>query len=349
MDLREATRNGYLQRLKAGRESRGWHLDPPQSYAHNPKIRAWWTDGYDDLLGRLVAQFGWGWHQEALGPLLESIPDQTLKQWQEADPLCKQYAYYNVLLNFAVARAQKLGLEDDLVVPPLRTCAVCTATFDERSIKAKWCASLGAAVCGVCLAKALTIEGDPTADREAVLSYIRDLVDLLERIPPQTFVEPIEILASLESKLRVEVIQGMAERPTATRTNQLFGSWLEALIAAGVLEGDAHRTGRGIRCLAEDGDVCLSIGEKTIDDLMYRAGVPHEKEPPYPEGRMRADFRVGSTLVEYLGLTGNPEYDQKTETKRDVCANHGIALVEILPTDLADLPKLEKRLKSLEV
>ncbi len=111
-----------------------------------------------------------------------------------------------------------------------------------------------------------------------------------------------------------------------------------------MLDGAAQRMARGTRCLANDGHVCLSIGEKTIDDLMYAAGIEHTKEPPYPEGRMRADFKIGSTLVEYCGLAGDTDYDAKIELKRSMAAKHGVTLIEAYPADLADTTELVARL-----
>ena len=98
--------------------------------------------------------------------------------------------------------------------------------------------------------------------------------------------------------------------------------------------------------MANDGHVCLSIGEKTTDDLMYAAGIAHTKEPSYPEGRMRADFKIGSALVEYFGLAGDPDYNAKIGLKRALAVQHGVALIEVYPADLADTSELVARLSA---
>jgi hypothetical protein len=77
---------------------------------------------------------------------------------------------------------------------------------------------------------------------------------------------------------------------------------------------------------------------------MYTAGIEHTKEPPYPEGRMRADFKIGATLVEYFGLAGDATYDAKIELKRSVAATHGLTLIEVCPANLADTSELLARL-----
>lgn len=108
----------------------------------------------------------------------------------------------------------------------------------------------------------------------------------------------------------------MRDQPTRARVRRVFGSWFEALIAAGVLDADAQRMSRGTRCLALDGHVCHSFGEKTIDGLLYRVGVAHDREPPYPGTDYRGDFAYAGFLVEYVGLAGDPTYDAKQKLKR---------------------------------
>jgi hypothetical protein len=127
----------------------------------------------------------------------------------------------------------------------------------------------------------------------------------------------------------------------------VFTSWLGALIASGVLEDDARRTTRGIQCLANDGHVCLSLGEKTIDDFLFSLNIAHEKEPKYPVGNYRGDFKVGNIFIEYFGLSGDRAYDQRSLTKRAICKSHGIELIEITPKDLTAVSILRKKFARL--
>ena len=83
-----------------------------------------------------------------------------------------------------------------------------------------------------------------------------------------------------------------------------------------------------------------------IDDVLNAAAMAHEKEPPYPSGGFRADFRVGGTLIEYLGLSGDSAYDAKTRRKRAVCEGAGVRLLEIYPDDLASRGTLMAKLRS---
>ncbi len=61
---------------------------------------------------------------------------------------------------------------------------------------------------------------------------------------------------------------------------------------------------------------------------------------------MLPGFKIGSALVEYSGLAGDPDYDVKIELKRALTAQHGVALIEVYPADLADTSELVARLSA---
>ena len=331
-----------IRRLESERMKRSWHLDPPDEYARNGHILSWWKPEYDTVLSELILEYGHGWHQCITQELETRLGADEVAAWRARDPLCEQYAYYNVLSNFAVARARTTGLEDALPEEATVSCAVCAESFLTTSLKAGVWRDLGTDFCGVCLARAFWLDGDPGATREEILEHIAALYATWQRVPPQTVTSHDVSGSSFEQ--RRELVKILIDRPATDRVRETFGSWFEALVAVGVLDGAAQRMTRGTRCLANDGHVCLSIGEKTIDDLMYAAGIEHTKEPPYPVGRMRADFKIGSTLVEYFGLAGDADYDAKVELKRSMAAKHGFTLIEVYPTDLADTTELVARL-----
>lgn len=333
-----------IRRLDGERMKRSWHLDPPDEYARNRHILSWWKPEYDVILSELILEYGHGWHQRVTRELEERLPATEIAAWRAEDPLCEQYAYYNVLTNFAVARARTTGLEDTLPEEATVECAVCGEPFLTTSLKAGVWRDLGTDFCGVCLARAFWLDGDPVPTRESILEYIAELYATWQRVPPQS-VRSHDVFGSSFEQRRA-LVSILIDRPATDRVREMFGSWFEALVAAGVLDGAAQRMTRGTRCLANDGHVCLSIGEKTIDDLMYAAGIGHTKEPSYPEGRMRADFKIGSALVEYFGLAGDPDYDAKIELKRALAAQHGVALIEVYPADLADTSELVARLSA---
>ena len=85
-------------------------------------------------------------------------------------------------------------------------------------------------------------------------------------------------------------------------------SWLHLLRDAGVLAGDVLQTVRGYKCIAKDGHACNSLAELEIDNWFFLNGIEHEREPYYPlhekynpNTRLRADFKVQNTYIEYGG------------------------------------------------
>jgi hypothetical protein len=93
--------------------------------------------------------------------------------------------------------------------------------------------------------------------------------------------------------------------------------------------------------------LCLSLGEKTIDDYLHRNAIPHEREVYYPDTNYRADFVVGGVFIEYFGLAGNADYDTKILVKKRLCELHKIKLIEIYPKDLISSNGLSKKLEFL--
>jgi hypothetical protein len=154
-------------------------------------------------------------------------------------------------------------------------------------------------------------------------------------------------LTYLSTEQRVAVLKIHENKPTIRHVKDVFGSWLNALIQAELLEDGARKTSRGIQSLAQDGHVCLSLGEKTIDDCLYRHGIAHQKEPKYPEGSYKGDFLCGDVIIEYFGLTGDPDYDAKTKEKIRLCRRHDMALIVIYLQDSVAQNKLEHKLSVL--
>lgn len=180
-----------------------------------------------------------------------------------------------------------------------------------------------------------------------MLEYVRDLTNALQQIPHQGFGEGMYDFHDMDFGQRLVVLQVLQGKPAMQHVKELFGSWLQALVEARVLDEDARRTSRGIQCIAKDGHVCLSLGEKTIDDFLHARGIVHEKEPRYPAANYRADFAVQKVFIEYFGLQGDPDYDEKVKQKQRICMNCGIDLVSVYPNDLVSIAKVESKLKMI--
>lgn len=181
--------------------------------------------------------------------------------------------------------------------------------------------------------------GDP----EDVLATLEDygrLIDALGFFPMERASE-IDLLANLERARFAEVLPLMERCFYPSRYAHALGGHIQALFATGRLGPTPIVRGAiGYRALAADGHVCNSLAEKVIDDWMHRNGIPHEKEPVYPGsvramvgGRVRADWLVGDTFVEYFGLQSSPAYAKKTEAKLNACAQCGVRVLALYPGD----------------
>jgi len=328
----------------------GPYQEEPKSNSRNRHVLKWWTPEHDNVLATQIARWHWVWYWTITDKIVEITPPEIMETWRQDDPLCSKYAWYNVLMYFAKSRAEQLGLTRVMRKPRWKKCLLCKKRFVEDSLPMPLIERLGIDkldFCAPCLRSALFSEGDNNAAAEAILKYLRDLANLTERIPLQDFGKGKDDLIDLETEKRLALLNLLRTKPAVSCVKAIFGSWLNALVESGVLEDGTRRTSRGIQCVARDGHVCLSLGEKTVDDFLYARGVPHEKEPRYPEGNYRADFQVGSTFIEYFGLAGDPDYDAKTREKIRLCRKWGITLIAIYPPDLASRTRLERKLSVL--
>jgi hypothetical protein len=317
-------------------------------YSKNRYILKWWTPEHDELLATQIARWQWVWYWGITDEIVKATSPTTIETWKKTDPLCAKYAWYNILMHFAAARAEQLGFAKAIRRPQWKTCLLCAKRFVEDSLPMPLIERLGIDrldFCAPCLRDTvLQGSGNDSASEKSILKYLRKLASLIERVPPQNFGEGMTDLLDLENEDGLALLKLLRVKPSIRRVKSVFGSWLNALIKAGILEDGTRKTSRGIQSIAKDGHVCLSLGEKTIDDYLYAHRVHHEKEPRYPESNYRGDFKVGSTFIEYFGLAGNPEYDTKTKEKIRLCRKHGITLIAMYPLDLISQKKLESKL-----
>ena len=318
-------------------------------YCNNPYILEWWTSKHDQALSLQIEEGQWTWYCGITHKIVAITPPEVIERWRQKDPLCSRYAWYNILMHFSISRAGSLGLTKHIRKPKWKICPLCNQKFVEDSLPDPLVKRLGIDhldFCSPCLKeKVCQNTGDHNMPREEVLIYLRKLAEVLGRIPPQGFGEGIDDFRGLDFQERLALLRVLKNKPSTFRVKKLFRSWLKALIEAELLEDGTRKTSRGIQCLARDGHVCFSLGEKTIDDYLYSSGIPHEKEPPYPEGNFRADFSVNGIFIEYFGLKGNPEYDSKISLKKKICKRHNIKMIAIYPTDLITGNKLKNKLK----
>jgi hypothetical protein len=316
-------------------------LDVPLAWARNPYILKWWTDRQDEAIRQAIERWAWLWPWEVVEDLVLKTEPTALTHWRAEDPKCRQFAWYNVLMYFAIARARTVDLEEGIRKPAGRTCLLCASQFREDTISPTFYKRIEGPdrldFCPKCMANSLY----PDSERSSRLSvsdieaYAVRLAAVTGSVPPQNYFDLEGSLTGWADQTRIELLQLALDRPLPPRIKETHGSWLAVLIASGVLPDGTQRMPRGVRCIAADGHVCLSLAEKTIDDWLTSNGVAHEKEPGYPESRLRADFKVGEVLIEYFGLAGNAAYDAKIVQKRAIAERFGIRLIELFPRDMA--------------
>ena len=315
----------------------------PASYAANEHILAWWGAPQDEVLARLIAEYAWLYPWHLSDAIVAITPGDVITAWRANDPVCEQYAWYNVLMYFGVARARTTGLEQAMRPPETLNCLRCKKAFRQDQVRAlstarklgdisniRYCQDCsGAAFAGGSDLDDLKLSDADIAD------WIRAVATLTGLIPPQDFFSGGDFLETVSGdSARSQLLDLAARRPTAKRIKDSFGSWLNLLTVSGVLPDGAHHTVRGVRSVAADGHVCLSLPERTIDDWLSAYGVDHEKEPRYPDSNYRGDFLVGDSFIEFFGLVGNPDYDARIQEKRELAGRHGIDLLEVYPNDM---------------
>ncbi len=325
-------------------------FEAPLSYCDNKYIKNWWNKHHDSLIYKQIKEEKWYWPWSIADILVKNTSEEKINKWKESDPLCKDYAWYNVLMYFAVLRAKKKGFLNEIKIPNWKICHLCNQRFLENSLPYPLIQKIGINninYCSPCLSDSLLKGGNDRMKKRDIIKYIKDLVELIEKVPSQSYVQEIASeIKNFNTEMTFKILTLLKQKPSMERVKSIFKSWLKALIDAEILEDNTRKTSRGIQCIAKDGHICLSLGEKTIDDILYNYNISHSKEPPYPEGNYRGDFKINDIIVEYFGLVGNPDYDKKIEIKRNIAKRHSINLIEIFPEDLIDTHKLLNKISA---
>jgi hypothetical protein len=231
--------------------------------------------------------------------------------WRQQDWRCRRWAWGNILRSFAFERAKQLRIPLN-ATPRWQVCPICDHYFHQTTVRHNWLTLWQAAVCPVCFDQAIWAK-PAKRSKAQIRSYLQQLAEVIQGIPHSDFGTKPEDYVGLSADQVVGLVRLLSSRPSLAQVKETHGSWFAALVAATVLPDGSQQMARGVRCIAEDNHVCFSLGEKTICDILYRHGVQHEREVVYPgNSAYRSDWKVGKTLSEYFGLTGNPEYDAKT-------------------------------------
>lgn len=129
-----------------------------------------------------------------------------------------------------------------------------------------------------------------------------------------------------------------------------FGSWNQAVLAAGLVPNRSHsqRMYKRANAKASDGHVCDSVSEAIIDNWLTAHNISHQKGGQYPGTNFKTDWMVGDVFIEYFGLAkDSPRYDREIKKKRNFCHSRNIKLIEIYPHELYPSMTFEKKLQKL--
>jgi hypothetical protein len=204
---------------------------------------------HDHLLSERISEDQWSWPLRISQKIEEITPMQTIQGWAEEDPICEQYAWYNILMYFAISRAEKLGLTTALRKPEWKICPLCEQKFVEDSLPRTFVERLGINqldFCAPCLSETLDKWGDNTLSREEIRNYLQRLSEALKRAPTQAVGEGKDDFRGLNATERLAALRLLKNKPTKDRVKELFGSWRKALVDAGVLKDGARSTSRRI-------------------------------------------------------------------------------------------------------
>ena len=304
-----------------------------------------WDSACDLILKDIVQRYAWDWDTKIEEAIANYFTGDKLLIYKKA---CNQNSF---LWQLCERRLQELNLE--VRKPRLITCAGCGINFMDWSINDRLAEKVGYKIyfCQDCYYSAFSDRGPGTqlADKESMLKQLSTVADILGTVPASSFRRDLN-LATISEANQVVLVKTLLFMPLQKKFVDIFGSWLQALVLAGILEDGAQQTSRGVRCIAIDGHVCNSLSEKTVDDWLYSHEISHEKEPLYPYHfrlnpyELRADWKVENVLIEYAGLMNEPDYAAKIRAKQEIAGEFGLVLIILQPGDILNL---DQRLANL--
>lgn len=307
-----------------------------------------WDKSCDSFLENLTRQYHWDASYFIVDALTEYLPPKELENFKQACENKGMHVWYNVLMDFASERIEALDIE--VRKPVNKVCRFCGKDFLESSIRPSVSvrAKYNSIFCGSCYEKILSgginIKSKQFAKPQNVmLKMLKELCEVIALIPSSGFMAQPNFFFLTEDA-QIKAVNIFFEMPLYKFYVSEFGSWFKALIQTGVLDDGTQRLFFGTRCLANDGHECASIAEKTIDDWMTNLKISHQKEPLYPydqelnpEGKLRADWLVENTLIEYAGLMNRKDYSEKILRKKLLAEKHEVKLIIVTAEDILTL------------
>jgi hypothetical protein len=309
-----------------------------------------WDESCDEILEGLTHQYHWDACIFIADALKGHFPKEKLEKFKQACENKDTRVWYNVLWSFGLDRIDELGIE--VRKPITKRCKHCGKEFLESSLRPSISirANYNAIFCSNCYDKVLSgginvkAKQSPKLPSE-MLTILSEFCKVIQFIPSSNFMAQPSFF-SLPEDDQLKAMRIFLEMPLYKFYVDEFGSWFKALIQAGVLDDGTQRLFFGTRCLAIDGHECASIAEKTIDDWLVNHHIAHRKEPLYPydqelnpENKLRADWLVENTLIEYAGLMNRQEYSEKISKKKSLANKQRVELIILAAEDILILEK----------
>jgi len=306
------------------------------------RLEGIWDEQCDILLQEVVGNYAWDW---------ELYIEKIFTSRVDSGKLAKISPFLKDMYLKYFCQKRMIDLGIDVPKSRLLVCSGCGISFMDWSVESRIAERVGYKIlfCKDCYIKAFWGINNELQDNNEMLEHLSSLANLLGVIPTRDFRMKLDLSNATEES-QIAIVKILRIMPPYEKFLDEFGSWLQALILANVLENGTQRTSRGIRCIANDGHVCNSLAEKMIDDWLSVHAINHEKEPTYPyhaqlnTSRMRADWKVQDIMIEYAGMMNEPSYAAKIKAKQDLAKEFHIAIVILEPKDILDL---EKKLGSL--
>lgn len=173
------------------------------------------------------------------------------------------------------------------------------------------------------------------ANRGLGLYCSRTCADLARSgIPQYSREELLRVLNGIYQKNNF-ITSKLVPRAIHHQAVKIFGSWVDAVTAAGLPIDLNNRGKKKVTCL--DGHEADSAEEAFLDNWLSARGISHEINKYYPGTRLTCDFYLPEydLWVEYLGLYGSDSsYQARFAKKQEISEKEGFRVVGLQANDI---------------
>jgi hypothetical protein len=184
-------------------------------------VPSWWSEEADAALAHAVATWGWAW-------------EYSFGTWY-ADQVGTHHQAQ--AMAYASARARQAGLLEGVLLPEVKPCAKCGELFRKDGAAGACLQRFGDIrsidFCNPCMAAVIVDRGEDNVASEDALRWLATVTDTIGRVPAQSFPTIADFQAADRAE-RLAILQLYELRPSVSAIKDMFGSWRDALIEAGL-------------------------------------------------------------------------------------------------------------------